>query len=298
MKEGEDIRAKTKMTIAVCIMSVMCIVCTLIDESKADSPDISYFDVKIVDNEGHDSPNILSHRYVVDTITDNTGTTYILRAQISLQASPANVFIESDEGTFNCYVRVTGLSSSLKESGIRIQLTDGENEYKADLKQQNEFVSYLEGEGDSKMTLQPNTMYPMYIMTLEEASQQIPPEDVEDVVIEITAHLKDGMHQVAFFSEGEMVDAYKLADGQSIRPLPTVERDGYTFDGWFMQNGTPVEEGYVVTEQDGDIIAYARWTPVPGSSSYSMNWIILVIIAAIIIGLFIMFLYYRRRRSS
>ena len=238
-----------RLTVILTLVALLTIIVSPV--SHAEPSNISYFDVKIVDNEGQESTNILSHCYVVDTITDITGTTYILRAQVSLQASPANILIESDEGTFNCYVRVTGLSSYLQEAGMRIQLTDGENEYNADLRQENEFISYLKDDGNSNMVLQPNTMYPMYIMTLDDVEHQAPPETVENVVIEITAHLKDGMHQVAFFSEGEMVDAYKLADGQSIRPLPTVERDGYTFDGWFMQNGTPVEEGYVVTEQDG-----------------------------------------------
>ena len=260
-------------------------------------PDISYFDVKIVNNDGEDSPNILSHRYVVDTISDAMGTTFILRAQISLQASPANLLIVSDEGSFNCYVHVSGLSSYLRESGMRIQLDDGEDHYYSDLREDNEFTSYVRAGDESRMVLKPNVMYPISIMTLDDVEHEATPETVENVTVEFTAQLKDGFHQVAFFSEGELVEAYKLADGQAIRPLPVIERDGYSFEGWYLKNGEPIQEGYVVTEEDGDIIAYARWSEIV-SNSRSFNWIIPLIITAIILSLLIIILTYRRRKSS
>ena len=264
--------------------------------SDADSDDISYFDVKIVNNDGTEAEGILGHSYTVDTVTDITGTTFILRANISLQAKPANLLIESPEGTFNCYVTVTGLSSYLEEAGIRVQLTDGEKTYNSDNSKATQFVStYFTDENDSRAVLKPNVMYPLSIMTLDDVEHEAPPEKIEKVVVEFTAHLKEGMHQIAFFSEGEMVDAYKLADGQAIRPLPPApERSGYDFGGWFTKDGRAITEGYVVTEDDGDIIGYAKWTATPVSSD-SFNWLILVIIGAVVVSMIIAFLLVKRR---
>ena len=210
------------LVIALTLTPILC------DYSSADSPDISYFDVKIVNNDGTEAEGILAHSYTVDTVTDITGTTFILRANISLQAKPANLLIESPEGTFNCYVTVTGLSSYLEDTGIRVQLKDEEKVYNSDNSKATQFVSnYFTDENDSRAVLKPNVMYPMSIMTLDDVEHEAPPEKIEKVVIEFTAHLKEGMHQVAFFSEGEMVDAYKLADGQAIHPLPPApERSG------------------------------------------------------------------------
>ena len=285
-----------KRTVCLTLVFLLPVILMSAGTSYAE-PDISYFDVKIVNNDGEDSPNILSHRYVVDTISDAMGTTFILRAQISLQASPANLLIVSDEGSFNCYVHVSGLSSYLRESGMRIQLDDGEDHYYSDLREDNEFTSYVRAGDESRMVLKPNVMYPISIMTLDDVEHEATPETVENVTVEFTAQLKDGFHQVAFFSEGELVEAYKLADGQAIRPLPVIERDGYSFEGWYLKNGEPIQEGYVVTEEDGDIIAYARWSEIV-SNSRSFNWIIPLIITAIILSLLIIILTYRRRKSS
>ena len=266
--------------------------------SDAESPDISYFDVKIVNNDGTDAEGILSHSYTIDTITDITGTTYILRANISLQAKPANLLIESDEGTFNCYVTVTGLSSYLREAGVRIQLQDESKTYISDSTEATHFVStYFTDDSDSRAVLKPNIMYPMTIRTLDDVEHEVAPEKVENVVIEFTAHLKEGMHQIAFFNGDELVDAYKIADGQAIRPLPAApEKDGYNFEGWYTKDGKVISEGYIVTEDDGDIIGYARWTAVPISSD-GFNWLIPIIIGAVIGGLIIAFLLVKRRKS-
>ena len=271
---------------------------TPVEYSNAESPDISYFDVKLVNNDGTEAEGILSHSYSVDTFSDATGTTFILKANISLQAKPANLFIESNEGTFNCRVTITGLSSYLEEAGIRIQLQDDEKTYISDCTKTNNFEKiYLVNDTNSRAVLRPNVMYPMTIRTLDDVEHDAPPQKVENVVIEFTVHLKEGMHQVAFFNGDELVEAYKIADGQAIRPLPAApERNGYEFNGWFTQDGRSIPEGYVVTEDDGDIIQYARWTAVVIPSD-SFNWIIPVIVGAVIAGLIFAFVLVKRHKT-
>jgi len=270
------------------------------NNSTAATPDIPFFDVKVVDNEGNETDDYLAHRYTVDTFTDQTGTTFFLKAHLSLQAIPANILIVSDEGEFNLCASITGLSSYLKDSGVRIELRDSDKTYTSDLTESNNFDGvYFRDENGLRAVLQPNTIYPFSIKTLDDVEHQVAPEKVKDVVVTFSAHLTDGFHQVAFYSEGQLIDTYKLTDGQTIRPTPIVERDGYEFNGWFTKNGEQIQEGRVVTENDGDIIAYANWTELsPSSSGTNFNWIIPIIITAVILGLLIIFLVYRRRRSA
>ena len=265
---------------------------------SADSDEISYFDIKLVNDDGTEAEGILSHSYTVNTETDMIGTTYILKANISLQAKPANLLIESSEGTFNCFTTVTGLSSYLREAGVRIQLQDEDKTYTSDSTEATHFNStYFVDNSNSRAVLKANVKYPVTIKTLDDVEHDAPPEKVENVVIEFTAHLKEGMHQVAFFNDDKIVDAYKLADGQAIRPLPAApEKSGYEFKGWFTQDGRSIPEGYVVTEDDGDIIQYAKWTPVVVPSD-TFNWIIPVIVGAVIAGLIIAFVLVKRHKS-
>lgn len=288
--------------VAVAALSVLLLSLIVpLDYSGAESGEISYFDVKLVDDEGSEVDDILSHRYTVDTITDTTGTTFILRAHVSLQAKSANLLIESNEGLFNCYVTVSGLSSYLEDAGIRVQLQDGDKVYNSDNSKATHFVStYFVDDSDSRAILKPNVKYPMTIRTLDDVEHEAPPQKVENVVIEFTAHLKEGLHQIAFFSEDKLVEAYKLADGQAIHPLPAApDRSGYTFGGWFTKDGREIKEGQIVTEDEGDIIAYAKWTAVDQpSSSDAFNWIIYLIAGLIIASIIVVVVIVKRRQNS
>ncbi len=284
--------------IACVIVAIVATLMLLPDISAAESPNISYFDIKIVDDEGHDAENVLAHSYTIDTITDVTGTTYILRAHVSLQAAPCNILIESDEGEFNVYSSVTGLSSYLEEAGMRIEMTDGDKTYTSDLTSANRFDKVYFKSDSGRAILKPNVLYPINIMTLDDVEHTIAPETVKDVVLSFTAHLKEGFHQVAFYSDDTLVEEYKLYDGEKIRPLPIVTKEGYELDGWFTPDGEQILEGRTVTENDGDIVANAKWTPISSPSGTDFNWIIPVIITAAILGLLMIFLVYRRRRSA
>ncbi len=274
------------------------------DIADATEPDISTFDIKIVDDDGNESPDILKNSYTICTktimINDEIVTTYTLYANISLYASSKNIIIESEEGEFNIMATVTGLSSYLHDAGLRIELSDTDKTYHSDLTTLNDFKdSYFRDENEARVAFKPNVMYPIAIKTLDDVEHQVQPEAVSDVVITFTAHLKDDLHHIVFFSEGKLIDSYVLENGEAIRPLPMVEREGYEFNGWFTQEGEQIQEGRIVTEADKDIISTAKWTEIPPSSSGTdFNWIVPVIITAAILGLLMIFLVYRRRRSA
>ena len=58
---------------------------------------------------------------------------------------------------------------------------------------------------------------------------------------------------------GTAVDAVTVDEGQSVA-IPSTEREGYTFDGWFDADGNKVEGDYTPT---ADVTLTAHWTEVP-----------------------------------
>lgn len=224
--------------------------------------DIEYFQLRLVDNEGNNTGNVLAESYTVDTFSPNLETTlYYLKAHKTISASSVNLLIDSSTGEYNAYVSMENLTSYLAESGIRVEIEFDTKVYHADLKAINQYTAYFKDEYGATAALEPGIMYPMTIRPLEDVSSTIVPESINEVRIEFTAHLKSGYHQVAFYSNGVVIEAYQLADGGVISTLPVPEkRDGYIFQGWYLPNGTELTEGYVVTPADGDIVATAKWT--------------------------------------
>ena len=265
------------------------------------TPSTESFSIKIVDDEGVETKDILSSTYFVFTETKLLNgeviTIYTLYANISLHASSRNILIESTEGEFNIFTTVTGLSSYLHETGLRMELSNSENTYTADLTASNGFKDvYYRDDDSSRAVFKPNVKYPISIKTLADVEHEVAPEDVQDIVITFTAHLKEDLHHIAFFSEGKLVDSYVLEDGETIRPLPIVEREGYEFMAWISESGEEIKEGRVVTDKDKDIISTAQWKEIPQEPDSNFNWIIPVIVAAIITSVaFILFLFKRRR---
>ena len=67
--------------------------------------------------------------------------------------------------------------------------------------------------------------------------------------------------KVTFMETGDSTIApVTVKDGQSVS-LPTPTREGYSFDGWHLANGTKIEGSSFVPESD--VILYGRWTEIP-----------------------------------
>ena len=67
-------------------------------------------------------------------------------------------------------------------------------------------------------------------------------------------------YTVTFSTDGTSVSSQSVAANGTISNLPTTAKDGYTFDGWFVDNGTfntPFTTSTPVTE---DITVYAKFT--------------------------------------
>lgn len=78
--------------------------------------------------------------------------------------------------------------------------------------------------------------------------------------------------------------------------MPTVKRDGYSFDGWFTKDGKKVSTDY--TFHDNETIV-AHWTEKPSSGADNLLYIIAgLMVAIMVVGVGIAFLVMKRAKSK
>ena len=74
------------------------------------------------------------------------------------------------------------------------------------------------------------------------------------------------------FTYGSSTINVRESNGWKIKIVPTVERDGYTFDGWYPNRsfqGKPLNLTEEAITRDG-VVFYAKWTPI----EYQITWIV------------------------
>ena len=67
--------------------------------------------------------------------------------------------------------------------------------------------------------------------------------------------------EVSFAAEGATVNSITVTEGQAYGALPTVEREGYTFGGWYLNDtcsGDAVTAATIVTAKEAHTL-YAKW---------------------------------------
>ena len=279
----------------VAIIMIIAMMSSFSPSSYALSTEDLQFEVILQDGSGSKIDNeYLETTVSFDTVTDCTTIRYYLRTATIITIPPTNILIESDSGTFNSFVTITGLKSYLAESGIRMTISNGDQQYSADLTNDNKFTSYFNN-SDAYAVLECNKPYSISMTTLGSIETTVPPEDINDISFTFTVHMAKGNHQVMFISQDEVVDAYKAMDGYVIDKLPSVSRAGYDFKGWFLPDGREVTEGFVITENDADIIATAEWEQKEGLP-------IAIIVTGSIIGLLVIggavFFVIKKRRGT
>ncbi|MBQ3735528.1 MAG: hypothetical protein II855_01205 [Candidatus Methanomethylophilaceae archaeon] len=219
------------------------------------------FTLKLTDSDGNDLSDPLFGGKVViyfDTIDTPNGTIYRLKAMLSIKTIPANLLISAPAGTFKMAASATGFESFLEETGMRITVTDGDKDYSADLLKDNNYSSDFM-DGTITGAFDPNVNYSVSVNLMDGYESAVPPEVVNNIALTFQATVAGGIHQVAFISEGETVKSYLAFDGDVISDLPSVSRSGYSLQGWFTPDGREITEGYVISPDEGDIVAIASW---------------------------------------
>ena len=219
------------------------------------------FSVKLTDADGNDLSDPLFGSSVIvyfDTYDSQYGTIYKLKAMLSIKTIPANLVINASGGLFRLAVSVSGIESFLAETGMRITISNEDGTYEADLLSSNNYSNEFKN-GANIAALDPNVNYSISVNLIDGYESAVPPESVSNIKITFQAIASDGFHQVMFISEDETVESYMAFDNYVIEKTPSVSRSGYTFKGWFTPDGREITDGYVISPNEGDIIAFAEW---------------------------------------
>lgn len=218
------------------------------------------FTLELTDSDGNDLSDPLFGKVTIyfDTFSTSSGVIYKLKAMLSINTVPANVLISSSGGLFQFEVAATGAGSFLEETGLSFTITDGEDIYVADLKKSNNYHDVFKDSG-TVATLEPNIYYSISANLIDGYESTVTPESVKDITITFQATASQGFHEVVFVSEGEVIESYIVFDNYVIQDVPSVSRSGYTFNGWFTPDGRQITDGFIVTPDEGDILAVAEW---------------------------------------
>ena len=75
-------------------------------------------------------------------------------------------------------------------------------------------------------------------------------------------------YTISFYDGEEVADTSTITYGESLNNLPVLQKDGYTFDGWYDENNHQVEGIHSIKE---DVSLYAKFTPIVYSITYVLN---------------------------
>lgn len=233
------------------------------------SNDSEPFSISLTDDSGSelDGPLFDGVVFYFHTHTyANNVVEYRLMAMVTIPIVPSNVLITSGGGQFEVDVQIEGLSSFLADTGIIVTLESSDYEYTACLKNSPTDPYHSKFMDESGVALfDPNKSYKLSITTGDGYTSVDPPTEMQNIRITFNAVLATGHHLVVFESEGSIVESYVVHDNHKIDHLPSVSRSGYTLQGWFTADGRQITEGYIVTPEEGDVYAYAKWEPNPDS---------------------------------
>ena len=256
------------------------------------------FSIKLTDVNGNDLSDPLFGGEVTvyfDTYDTTNGIIYKLKAMLSIKTIPANLVINASGGLFKLAVSAQGMGSFLTETGMRITITNDDKTYSADLRSTNSYSDEFRHDGNLA-ALDPNTNYSVSVSLIDGYESPVPPESVSNIKITFQAIASDGFHQVMFISQDETVESYMAFDNYVIEKVPEVSRSGYSFQGWFTPDGRQITDGYVISPNEGDIIAYAEW-----EKDESNNTLIYVGIgggSALLAGALLLLLLKKKRDSE
>ena len=217
------------------------------------------FSIDIVDDEGNVITGKLTEGSPLsfDTDTDYNGTRYKLRSSATIDCVPMNLMISSESGKFKVKVTAVGLSSFLLSSGLKLSLGGG---LTAELDSSNDYSSNVVISG-KEAVLEPNRPYPITISTLHGVETTIEPDTAESFTLSFSASMSDGYHHITFISKDRVVETRIMNDGEMIEPPSLKGSLINEVKGWYTDDGKQIYRGYILGEDDGDIIATAEWAP-------------------------------------
>ena len=217
--------------------------------------------VDVVDSQGKsvEGSTALIDRIVYETYTVNGQTTFFLEKGTEISVPDRYLRIGSDSGTFSVSVSCSAIGGSLKESGLVIRLTSGDDLFEADLNKSNDFSSMFRS-GDSAATLKGGQLYRISIMNAEDIPSKAAVEQTGAFSIYFSAQMLTG-YVVEFYNGDNLVHSTVVSPGGTIPELPALEDYGdYTFIGWYDSSERQFTPW---TEVNSDLTLHAKWYKTP-----------------------------------
>ena len=241
------------------ITTVMLIVSLfpLIDSSEGSDSDP--FEILLLDDSEKklNDPLFNNVTFYFDTTNNDGSIEYRLKAMYTVDTVPVKFIVRSNGGSFDVHITMDGLTSFLADTGVRITLTSDTDEFTADLTSSNNYSSIFSSE--TAPAFKPNVKYELSITTLDAYNTEVSPTSIDDIKVTFKANISSGYHQIMFVSENDIIEQYIAPDNYIIDKTPSVSRIGFDFKGWFTVDGREITDGYVVSPEEGDIVAYAKW---------------------------------------
>ena len=226
------------------------------EESSADE-----YSIELLKSDGSkldpDTP-MISKLLVFTTITDEHGTRYFLEKETLLTEQDYYLRINAQSGLFHVTASVlsAAITGSLRNAGLEIQLVEGSDDYQAVLDKDDSFTS-VAMDGQEKGVFHPNVKYKITIYTAHGIEGDSAVEKTPNFTLRFEAAPIDS-YTVVFKDDGKEVATRIVEKGKPIEDLPDApEKPGYTFIGWFDEDGEPVLETTIVTR---DMEAHSEWS--------------------------------------
>lgn len=185
---------------------------------------------------------------------------------------------------------VAAMNGSLQQVAVEVYSGEGENKtvhFTAEVENVGTRFSLNTPEIDSKLPFR-SMAEGTYRLAVRATVSAFAYEGGQMIVREQTAQLWDSEfmvvnnwdkhHAVSFDPNGGScgTDKVAVAPGEELGALPTPERDGYSFLGWYTKGGVLVSEKTQVT---GDMILYAQWVADGGTHTgwlqTALGWVYL-----------------------
>ncbi len=260
-------RATCAAILAVAIFVVSTTVPMFFDDVSAETVSIGLVDAS--GNELGASP-IFNTDLCYDTDVSAQGTVFILSG-----GSPINTMedvslkITAPSGTFGLDVIIhpseeaNSTYGTLATTGIRMNLTNGNDAYHADLTAsetaENNFKSVLKDAEENTAILQPGVNYHVSLCTIDTYQSTVAPTAASGLTVDFGLFIGGSGHLVKFVSDGLTVEERILYDNDVIGQLPSVSNDGYDFNGWFDSQNRPVTSSTPVSTLT-DYTITASWS--------------------------------------
>ncbi len=218
--------------------------------------------IVLVDEDGTGLGNrpLLDPIVHMDTETTPGGVVYRLAANTDVTYIDTYVKTVNNIEPYKISVTVTAPSTSDFDfyyvTGILITITDGSTVCEAVLTSGNNFTANVT-DSYGWHIFQPNERYQVKAYTYLAYDSTVKPLGAKNLTFTFTATMDD-LHDVKFYSEGEVIETRTLQPTAPLGPLPEPSRGGYQLLGWKDSNGNYVSATTKVNELPSDDIT-AEW---------------------------------------